>query len=164
VPDLVTHVTVVLGPAALLPRRWLALASPLVIGAALPDLVSSVPLTVVRGVRSLVDIDERWLLPWTIFHTPVSLALVMLVVVSLARPTHRLAVALAIGTGTVSHLALDLLQNHHSYGYRLLFPLSQWHWELAWMNTEATVRIAPWLLLATGMAWAIRWRRERALG
>jgi len=60
--------------------------------------------------------------------------------------------------GCLLHLGLDLLQFHTGSGYPLLFPFSDWHWELGLIGTEATV---PWslpLALVGGMAW---WARRR---
>ena len=153
--DLVTHACVLLLPAAFLPHtRYLPL---LVGGALLPDVMGRGPSILSSALWDAgVVLPERWVSGLSILHEPLPL-LLMVVCLSLSFvPRQRLRAALAMGVGVASHLALDLMQDHHGVGYYVWAPLARGRFELGWFAPDATVALAPWLALSCGLCWLLR--------
>lgn len=161
-PDLVTHLCTALLPAGLVGSRHAGLFA---VGVAMPDLASRVPSGIAGGLY--LDgwpVPRGLLYPWTVLHLPFGIAGSALLL-SLLFPERDRPRALAWLTGGgLLHLAVDALQDHHGYGYALLFPLSWWTWEAGCIGTEATVPFAPWIALVTAAVWAARfaWERRRS--
>jgi hypothetical protein len=154
VADLVTHICIVLLPGAFLRLRGLPLV---VLGAALPDLAARVPAAVLEAVDRRIGLPQ-WLLPgWSVFHEPLPLLALCAALACAFVPGDRRRALLCLWAGVATHLALDVLQDHHGRGYMLAFPLNWDLYELGWIGSQATVPIAPWLALATAIAWAASW-------
>jgi len=154
--DLVTHLCTALLPAAFLPqRRYVVVVA---LGTVLPDLGSRViPVALDRLFGSVLP--DAFFYPFGILHEPVALVLVCVLLALAFVEEQRRAVFGALILGVALHLGLDVLQDHHGEGYYLLAPLSLGRFELGWMGSEATVKIAGPLILLTALAWAIRlWR------
>ncbi|TNE85470.1 MAG: metal-dependent hydrolase [Deltaproteobacteria bacterium] len=150
--DLVTHACV----GALLGLRWgrgaLALS---VAGSALPDVVSRVPGLALEALGVTLEPVHAVLV---IGHAPLGSALWVGLLAQLF--ADRRTAAGWLGLGVLSHYVLDLLQDHHGVGYRLLVPLSGARWELGWIGSEATVDWAVPLLVFTALA--VAWFGERS--
>ena len=154
--DLLTHVgTAFLAKAAT--RR--AGTGVFVVGVTLPDLAARVPGMALQelGERGLA-IPEPLYHASTVFHQPVGMVLLVLLIASFfVGPQQRLVFWNLLG-GCLLHLAIDLLQGHVGGGHMLFFPLSTQDYELGWMGTEASVMVAPVLLAAGYGIW--RWRHQ----
>lgn len=157
--DLVTHLC-----SALLPGLWLSRPqrTALALGVTLPDAVARAPglaLDLVRraGVAVPLDLDA----PLSVAHMPIGALGLALVLGGLVAPEQRGLATRWLVAGSALHLGVDLLQDHHGQGYRVLFPLTTWRFELGCVGSEATVPWAPWLALATAAAWAARWASRR---
>lgn len=156
--DLVTHTGIGLLVALGLPSRW---AVPLAVGSCLPDLVSRVP-------QILVSVSSRFI-PWPdwlsvafgAFHTPIGCMLWSLVLGLLARPQDRAVACAGFMVGSVLHLGVDVLQDHHGIGYLLGFPASYHDVELGWIGSEATTPWAGWVLGVACVLWGLRLYRDR---
>jgi len=157
VADLVTHACVLLLPAAFLPHtRYLPL---LVGGALLPDVMGRGPSIVSRMLWDAgVVLPERWVSGLSILHEPLPLVLMVAFLSLSFIPRQRLWAALAMGVGVASHLALDLMQDHHGVGYHVWAPFGRDRFELGWFASDATVLLAPWLALSCAVCWFLRWR------
>jgi membrane-bound metal-dependent hydrolase YbcI (DUF457 family) len=94
-------------------------------------------------------------------HAPIGSTLICVPIAYAFAPVARRGVLVWLLAGTVLHYALDVLQDHHGQGYPLLYPLSLRTFELGLIGPEATVPLAPWLLLLTAAAWAARWALQR---
>jgi len=135
VPDPLTHVCIAyLAGRAVRLRRGLAA---FLIGTLLPDVLTSVPTTVLGGY---------WF--WAPAHTPVGV-LVWGYAASLLfrREDRRLAFACLVAGGWLA-VALDVLQDHISGGYMLLFPFSWAEYELHLIGPEASLSWLPFLVPA----------------
>lgn len=156
--DLVTHTCAALLPALLVRWRW---SGVLALGAALPDLGGRVlPLGLDALEQRGAPVPEWALWPWPILHEPVGALLVSALVATTFVAGQRRAAFGVLALGVASHLLLDVLQDHHGRGYLLLAPLSTRRFELGWIDSEATVAVAPTLLVATlGVAAWRAWRR-----
>lgn len=159
VADLVTHLCVVLLPAAWLPRRWVA---PLAIGAAMPDAAGRVPGLAAEAVMQLgLAVPDAWVRPFGVAHTPLGAVAITLWLVAFARPVDRSLAGAALTLGAASHFVLDVLQDHHGEGYLLLWPWSMEQLELGWIGAQATTPVALPLLAVTAAAWGWRAKRQR---
>ncbi|RME22072.1 MAG: hypothetical protein D6798_16680 [Deltaproteobacteria bacterium] len=167
--DLITHGCIALlckrGQQALRPDAPLHLAS-FVAGNLLPDLLARLPaelftLAAARGAF----VPPLLLHGWGPFHIPAGMVLTSLMLALLFPPAAQRAVFGNLLSGMLLHLAIDLLQSHAGAGYLLLFPLSTRPFELGWIGSEATVVVAPLLVVVTAFAWRDRlvaaWRRLR---
>lgn len=159
--DLVTHVAVVLLPAAI--PRW-RLAPIAAIGTILPDLLGrAVPLALERlcGLGLPIPASAMW--PWAALHEPVGWLLSSTIVACAFVERDRARVWSALCLGGTLHTALDVLQFHHGQGYVLLAPFSSRTYELGWLGSEATVGWAVPLGVATALAWGapVIWRRTK---
>lgn len=157
--DLVTHLCSALLPGAWLRGRYLGAV---VLGTALPDLVSRVPPLAMDLFEGLgwIDLPDVALMPWGVYHEPLPLVLTCGLVATWFIARDRAGVFLGLLGGCALHIGLDVLQDHHGEGYFLCAPLSLTRFELGWIGSEATVVVAPWLALATALAWGWRWHRS----
>ena len=151
--DLVTHLCVVLLPGALVRARGLVLVA---LGATLPDLTARVPPIVLESVGQLVELPE--LQGWSMLHEPLPQVALCVALASTFAPEDRRRALVCLLLGVASHIGLDVLQDHHGWGYALAFPLHWGVYELGWIGSQATVDWAPWLAAATGLAWLVRLR------
>jgi len=154
--DLVTHACVVLIPAALLPRtRYLPV---LVGGALLPDAAGRGPSIASSLLWEVgVILPERWVAGLSVLHEPLPLFLIVVLLSLSFVPAQRLGAAVALSLGVCSHLALDLMQDHHGVGYHVWAPFGLARFELGWFPPDATVFWAPWLALLCCTSWLLRW-------
>ena len=166
-PDLVTHLSSVLLPGAalvaLLPeghrlRGTVALCA---LGTVLPDLTSRLPGLVLEVIAPVLFRAPAWVgTSLGVFHMPVGMLCVGIWLTALFVPEHRRRAAAALATGMTLHLALDLLQDHHGFGYVLFWPFSGHMVELGCVGSEASVPWAPLWALLTLLAWAgVLWRQ-----
>lgn len=156
--DLVTHLCTALLPAAFLPRsRYVGVVA---LGTVLPDIGSRViPIGLDRLFGSVLP-DAVWY-PFGVLHEPIALVLTCALLALVFVEEQRRAVFGALMLGCALHLGLDVLQDHHGQGYHLLFPFSWGRFELGWIGSEATVPVAGPLAGVTGLAWGVRWWRDR---
>lgn len=162
--DLVTHLASALIPGvALRPDRAVLLG----LGAAIPDLAGRTPGIVSEALAFAGIVSPEWV-P-TLFglaHQPIGGALVAGLLAWTLPEEERPAGAGLLVCGVLLHLALDVLQDHHGYGYFLLVPFDYGRYELGCMGSEDTVLLAPWLALLTGLVWGARlgwaWWRDRS--
>ena len=129
-----------------------------VAGTCTPDLLGQVP--------GLAMIRLRFLLPWipeplvylcSPLHLPLGIALTSYALAHLLPEAERPSGFRQLLGGGLLHLAVDLLQSHFGVGYMLLFPFSRWDWEAGLIGSEATVKIAPFLLPITALVARWRW-------
>lgn len=163
--DLVTHLASALIPGvALRPHRAVLLA----LGTAMPDVVGRVPGLMAEGVERLGGTQPPWLThPFGIAHQPVGGVLLAALIAWILPARERPLATLLLCGGVLLHLGVDVLQDHHGFGYHLLFPFGTGRYELGCIGSEATVPWAPWLALASVGVWGIRlgltrWRRPGA--
>lgn len=149
--DLVTHLASALLPGVLLPANR---ASLLAIGVALPDVGGRLPSIAAESLPFALPPGS--LSAFDVLHQPIGLTAAIVATSTLFVPEQRRIVAGWLLSGAALHLAVDLLQDHHGQGYHLAFPLSEWRFELGWIGSESSISWAPWLGLATGVAWAAR--------
>ena len=154
--DLVTHLCSALLPKAFTGGRH---AGPFAIGAVLPDLTARVPAIAFDHLGRRTDVPEILQNAFDVLHMPVGMIAACVLLAWCFVPEQRGPVLGWLCAGSLLHLAVDLLQDHHGQGYYLLFPLTTWRWELGLIGSEATVAWAPWLALATAVAWGWRWRK-----
>lgn len=153
--DLVTHLASALLPGVGLKRPDHAVL--LALGAALPDLGGRAPGILAEILDSAGHTPPGWLpVPFGVLHQPVGGALFAILLAFLLPARDRPAGAGLLAGGVVLHLALDVLQHHHGFGYSLFVPFAFSRFELGWIGSEATVPWAPWLALATVLAWGVR--------
>ena len=110
--------------------------------------------------RHGVTAPDRLVEGIAVLHLPLGFVPVTLAFALLFEERARAAVWMNLLGGCFLHLALDLTQHHVGKGYMLLFPLTDWDFELGWIGSEATVPYAPILLPISLLLWA--WRRPRA--
>ena len=109
--------------------------------------------------RHGVTAPDRLVEGIAVLHLPLGFVPVTLALALLFEERARAAVWMNLLGGCFLHLALDLTQHHVGKGYMLLFPLTDWDFELGWIGSEATVPYAPFLLPISLLLWA--WRRPR---
>jgi hypothetical protein len=154
VADLATHLCTALLPAAILGYRRVG---PIAVGTVLPDLISRVlPMALEAAALRGWPVPNALIVPWGVLHEPIPLALVCVLLASVAVERERREVLIGLWVGCALHLALDLFQDHHGHGYYLLAPLWLGRFEIAAIGSEATVPWAPWLAGLTFVAWAVR--------
>ena len=155
--DLVTHLATAFFWKAASRRPHL---TSFVLGVALPDLVGRAPVSALQSLhRHGVTAPDRLVEGIAALHLPLGFVPVTLALALLFEERVRAAVWMNLLGGCFLHLALDLTQHHVGKGYMLLFPLTDWDFELGWIGSEATVPYAPILLPISLMCWA--WRRPR---
>ncbi len=164
--DLLTHgcVALLAGLAAGLRERGdLAV---LVAGSCVPDLFGQVPgLALIRVRATWPAIPEPLIYLFSPLHLPSGLVVLNYALAHGFAPPERFRVFGLLTAGGFLHLAVDLLQSHFGVGYMLFFPFTRWDWEAGLVGTEATVKVAPVLLLLTaGLTWWLRRRRVRGPG
>lgn len=162
--DLLTHIASALIPGVGFRRPIHAVL--LSVGTALPDLGGRVPGILAEVLFAAGVQTPSWLpVPFGISHQPVGGVLIGALLAYLLPERERPAAAAALCGGVLLHLALDVLQDHHGYGYYLLVPFDFGRYELGCIGSEATVAWAPWLALASVLVWGVRgliaWRRLR---
>ena len=154
--DLITHLCTGALPAALFAPGAVV---PLCVGATLPDLTGRAPQMVLSMAQLPLPNPLIW--AFDVLHQPLPQLLLAGLFALGFQPAHQVRVFGWTAAGVALHFLLDVLQDHHGHGYYLLFPLSDWRWELGWIGSEATVDWAPWILALTLLAWGIRglqWR------
>lgn len=155
--DLVTHLATAFFWKAASRRPHL---TSFVLGVALPDLVGRAPVSALQSLhRHGVTAPDRLVEGIAVLHLPLGFVPVTLALALLFEERARAAVWMNLLGGCFLHLALDLTQHHVGKGYMLLFPLTDWDFELGWIGSEATVPYAPILLPISLMCWA--WRRPK---
>jgi hypothetical protein len=145
-PDLITHACVGYFASVLFKNKW---HTPVVVGAILPDVLSRVPSMVFAFLRthlSFIPIDLLYI--WSPLHFPVGVLLSSLIFAMLWEPEKRRHFFGACLLGQISHLLIDLGQHHISGGYPLGFPVWNTPIEFGLYGTEASIWIAPILLIA----------------
>ncbi len=130
------------------------------LGAALPDLSGRVPQMglVLLGLDRHLPSRLLWALD--VAHTPIAQGLLVGVLTQIF--ADRREALRGMGVGVALHFGLDILQDHHGNGYYLFFPFSTFRWELGWIGSEATVHVAPWLVLLTAICAILQVRHRRA--
>jgi len=176
-PDLLTHAaTAYLLKRVLSPRRHLV---PFLLGSALPDLVSYLPLAITSATpvlaRELAQGTQvtSTALPLWIEHVPeffypfhgiLPFLLLCGLLAFLVPAADRRGVFLNLLLGGLLHLGMDLLQvNHHQHSY-LLFPFSWRAYSLGWIGTESSLSVAPFLCAACAAFLVYDHRKRKALG
>ena len=159
-PDLVTHAC-----SALFPRAFVRgpHTGTFLLGVVLPDLTGRVPTIALVAFQSTtgLELPKELLYPSQVLHMPIGILLLSVIVSRVFVPEQqRAALAWLIGGGAL-HLALDVLQDHHGFGYMLGYPLSRETFELGCIGSEATVPWAPVFALVTLGAWGVRWVMDR---
>ncbi len=155
--DLVTHLATAFFWKAATRRPHL---TSFVLGVALPDLVGRAPVSALQSLhRHGVTAPDRLVEGIAVLHLPLGFVPVTLALALLFEERRRAAVWMNLLGGCSLHLALDLTQHHVGKGYMLLFPFTDWDFELGWIGSEATVPYAPFLLPISLMLWA--WRRPK---
>jgi hypothetical protein len=91
---------------------------------------------------------------------PIGIAVQSWMVAMLFREEQRRVAFWNLFAGGMLHLGVDLLQFHFGMGYLLLFPFSNWDYEVGWMGSEATVPLVPVLLPLTVAAAWFRWKQR----
>ncbi|TVQ93236.1 MAG: hypothetical protein EA397_05530 [Deltaproteobacteria bacterium] len=158
-PDLVTHLASALLPGvALRADRAVLLA----LGACLPDLGGRLPGLSLAGLRWLgLPTFGLEKLPFGVLHQPVGSGLLALLVASMLPERDRALGLLLVLSGVMTHIGLDVLQDHRGHGHALLFPFSNRRFELGLFGPEATVPWVPAIVLVTAGLWGVRWWRAR---
>lgn len=155
--DLITHACTALLWKAATGRDRVAV---FVAGVCVPDLVSRVPSMGLTWLRWSVPAIPEWLVYlWGPLHMPSGMIACAFLLSFLFPAEGRRAVFANLLGGAFLHLAVDLLQHHFGIGYLLLFPFSQWDFEIGVIGSEDTVRIVPFLVPATALACWARWGR-----
>lgn len=149
--DLVTHI----GAALLFKGATRGRHAPIfVLGTVMPDVCGRV---FGMGMSKIPGVPDLLIYAPGVVHMPLGMLAFSLLVALAFRADQRLAVWANLLAGALLHLCVDLLQHHVGTGYPLLFPFSDWHWELGLISSEATI---PWsipVLLAGSALWW--WRR-----
>lgn len=131
-PDLITHTV-----AAYLIRKRSIPQSDLVIyllGALLPDIVTRPFMIMFPSLRHFFHA----------FHTPIALALVILLISLYFEETIRLKIIKLLTYGTLTHLFLDMFQaSVGERGYGWLFPFSYWDFNFGLFWPEDSVTVLP---------------------
>ena len=169
-PDLMTHLAAsYLVKRTLAPERHML---PFLLGAALPDIVSYLPLGVTVTAPPLLARFASWnpdAIPlWAKhfpeffypFHGVIPFALLSCLLAFLFPAAGRGRVFLNILLGGLLHLLMDLLQVSHNQSGYLLFPLSWRSFSLGWIETESSLYAAPFLCAAAA-AFLLHDRRNR---
>lgn len=133
-----------------------------VAGTCFPDLLSRVPAMSLTWLRWSVPAIPEWLIYlWGPIHMPAGIVTTAWLLSFLFPAAGRPAVFRNLLGGGLLHLAVDLLQRHFGVGYLLLFPFSQWDFEIGVIGSEDTVLIVPFLVpITAGLGWW-RWGRRR---
>ena len=153
-PDLITHSCVAYGLSVLCKNRW---HSPVIVGALMPDILSRVPSMVLSFLRGFEPRIPLWLIDmWGPLHLPAGMLISSLMLAMLWRDSFRMRIFWLSLLGQASHLLIDVGQSHIAGGYALGFPIWNRPVELGLYGTEASVWLAPILLL-----WAYRhWKSQ----
>lgn len=160
-PDLLTHACTGLLLKAATGGRHVGAT---VLGTALPDLTSRVPIMGIDLlIRLGVPIPIEVMYPWAVLHMPIANVAACGLVALPFREDQRADVFLWLLVGSALHFLADVFQAHHGEGYFLLFPLTTNTYELGLIGSETTVLYAPALIVLTVVAWAARlgWARAR---
>ena len=153
-PDLITHSCVAYGLSVLCRNRW---HSPVVVGALMPDVLSRVPSMVLSHLRTLEPAIPLWAIDmWGPLHLPVGMCISSAILASLWAKGLWWRIFWLSLMGQASHLIIDLGQDHVTGGYALGFPIWNTPVELGWYGTEASVWLAPILLLAVVTHWRLQ--------
>lgn len=161
-PDLATHALSAYLLTAPVRERLPALAA--VSGSLLPDLLAQ---GLFASAWALDGATPGRLPEWVhdgayLFHTPFALVLLCGWVALLLPAAHRRGGFLALSTGGLLHIGLDLLQDHLGPApYHPLFPFSSLAWEAGWWGTEDSLLVLP-VLVPLALLVARRGRRRPA--
>lgn len=156
-PDLVTHAAIAYLFRVGTGRRHVPA---FVAGSYAPDLLCRVPALFFTMVNARVaPMPDVLIYGWEPLHTPIGMLLSSFLLSRLFVPTQRNAVFGNLFGGMLLHLALDVLQEHWGVGHLLLFPVTSWSYELAWVGSEDSVFAAPVLGLAALLTFLVRRRR-----
>jgi hypothetical protein len=129
-----------------------------VLGSLLPDLVSRVPAAAALFVNQhFFPVPAFWVYFWNPFHLPLGILLTCCGVSFLFPQQRRATVLPQLLAAGALHLLLDVLQRHTGLGYMLLYPFSTRDFEVGIIGSEASVGLAPFLLILVAALW--RWRR-----
>ncbi|MFQ5527874.1 MAG: hypothetical protein ACE5GX_16650 [Thermoanaerobaculia bacterium] len=148
--DLLTHLLT----AGWLPirrnREWRL--SNVALGALLPDIISNLPIVILRPAANWLSITvPRWLPDaLTAFHSPLLFCLLVAWLAALAPKASRMFFFRELSSGGLLHIAIDLLQDHVVPGaYFPGFPISKRPWDLGVFHTEHTLLALPIVALLT---------------
>ena len=142
-PDPLTHVCLTwLGGRA---ARLRAAMPALLVGALLPDVLYVVP----------------WIA--SVSHTPLALVVVAYAGALLFRARDRRAVFLGLVAGAWSAVGLDVLQDHLTGGYMLLFPFYWGEFEAHVIDPEGSVLWLPYIVGGTLLVELALYLRRRLL-
>jgi len=160
--DLVTHIAA----AHILKRLspWPQNALMFAMGTCLPDLLGRAPAMAIDLIYRFFDSNPSPYLAFGLdaLHSPIPFTLACLFIGLWWPLEHRIMVFRNLLVGGWLHMLIDLPQHHIDGGYRLLFPISWWSWELQWIGTEASLRVAPLLAAFAGLVeLRYRWRQSR---
>lgn len=154
--DLITHMASALLVKAITGKQH---TPALVAGVVLPDLAGRVPVIVLGAlINHGVPLPELLPFAFGVLHMPLGMVPLTLLLALLFKDRERVVVWANLTAGCFLHLGVDVLQRHVGTGYPLLFPFTQWHWELGWISSEATVPVAPVLAVASVVLWLWRFR------
>ncbi len=141
-PDLLTHAGIGVLTRSRARRSaliWFA------VGSCLPDLSSRLPglglalVSWITGIRMSLPVLEAT----GLCHNPLPY-LVLCALIALLLPEHTRRTAFVnLWLAGWLHLAIDTTQRHLNGGYTLLYPFSMVRWELGWIESDASLRVAP---------------------
>ena len=137
-PDLATHVLATHLVSRARPG-WRMFYAPLLLGTILPDLLT-------RPLYMLFPAAFWFVFP---LHTPLVLALVCYVLSFLFEERLRVKVFMAMYTGVLFHIGLDLLQKSVTRAYAPLFPFSWARWSAGLFWPDEGLLLLPVLLTLT---------------
>ena len=157
-PDLITHSCVAYGLSVICRNDW---HSPVVVGALMPDILSRVPSMVLSYSRTIYPSIPLWVVDiWGPLHLPVGMCISSAILaVCWTKALYARVFWLSL-LGQFSHLLFDVGQAHITGGYALGFPFWNTPIELGWYSTEASVWIAPILLLFSVRHWKLQSERQ----
>ncbi|MBC7187996.1 MAG: metal-dependent hydrolase [Calditrichaeota bacterium] len=135
-PDLTTHLAFT--HLVSRPIRLRGTRVPVYVGALLPDLLTR-PFYILY--------PPAYYVVYTL-HTPVAIALMVLLLTELCAEEIRRRVMAGLFAGVALHFALDLLQRQLGTGYYWLFPFSWKSFALGLFWPEESLRAVPFLLAA----------------
>lgn len=130
-PDLITHTFAAYLLTRTAPQRSFRYL--FYLGTILPDILS----------RPVYILAPRWYEYTIAIHTPVFIALTILLLSEWFAADLRALVRKALFLGATLHFGLDIMQRHLGGGYLWLYPFSWRTFELGWFGPEASVGWVP---------------------
>lgn len=146
-PDWLTHLVIGLILIELIHLKKKGWKSLIMLGTILPDILTKLLL-----VEKWIPLPEGFSV-LTAFHSPLILALFILLIAPLFRHNYRVIV-LALGLGTTSHILSDLMLHHldPASGIMLFYPFSFVRFSFGWVWPEQSYLIfVPLLIIYLGI-------------